>query len=433
MNDRDELRSIRFNLLGGAAVAFFLVGGIGLWASTTELSGAVLASGTTVVESNVKKVQHLTGGVVARLFVREGDKVHGGDVLVQLDDTVLRANLAIVSKSLDAMTARKTRLESERDGSTEITWPSDLLTRVEDTDAARAMDGERRLFEFRSRARFGQKTQLRERIAQLREEIGGQLALQASKGEEIELIKKELEGVRGLWEKNLVQLTRLTALSREAARLKGELAQSISATAQSRGRISEVEQQIIQIDQDLSSEVARDLREVESKIGEFIERKVSAEDQLKRVGIRSPQDGVVHQLAIHTVGGVVVPGDPIMMIVPEADHLSVEAKVSPQDIDQLRVGQTAGLRFTAFNQRTTPEIAGTVSRISADVSVDQRNGQNFFTIRISTTADETRRLGDVKLIPGMPVEIFAKTYDRSVLSYFTKPLHDQIARAFRER
>jgi HlyD family secretion protein len=433
MNDRDELRSIRFNLCGGAAVAFLLVGGIGVWASTTELSGAVLASGTTVVESSVKKVQHLTGGVVARLFVREGDKVHGGDVLVQLDDTVLRANLAIVNKNLDAMTVRKTRLESERDGSTEITWPSDLLTRVEDTDVAHAMDGERRLFEFRSHARFGQKTQLRERIAQLREEIGGQIALQASKGEEIELIKRELEGVRGLWEKNLVQLTRLTALSREAARLKGELAQSISATAQSRGKISEVEQQIIQIDQDLSSEVARDLREVESKIGEFIERKVSAEDQLKRVDIRSPQDGVVHQLATHTVGGVVAPGDPIMMIVPEADQLSVEAKVSPQDIDQLRVGQTAGLRFTAFNQRTTPEIAGTVSRISADVSVDQRNGQNFFTMRVSTTADETRRLGDVKLIPGMPVEIFAKTYDRSVLSYFTKPLHDQIARAFRER
>jgi HlyD family secretion protein len=274
--------------------------------------------------------------------------------------------------------------------------------------------------------------QLRQRIAQLKEEIDGQAAVQEAKAEEIELIKRELEGVRILWHKNLVQLPRLTALEREAARLKGELGQSISTTAQSRGRISEIEQQIIQIDQDLSSEVARELREVDSKLGEFIERKVAAEDQLTRVDIRTPQDGVVHQLAVHTLGGVIAPGDPIMMIVPEADQMSVEAKVAPQDIDQLHVGQPAGLRFSAFNQRTTPEITGTIRRISADVTADQR-GQNYFTIRVSISPEEIQRLGDVRLVPGMPVEIFAKTYERTVLSYFIKPLHDQVARAFRER
>ena len=228
-------------------------------------------------------------------------------------------------------------------------------------------------------ARLGKKSQLRERIAQLNDEIRGYTALQEAKAEEIELIQRELEGVRALWNKNLVQINRLISLEREAARIKGERAQSISATAQSRGKIGEIELQIIQIDQDLSSEVAKELREIDGKIGEFVERKVGAEDQLKRVDIRAPQDGVVHQLAVHTVGGVVSPGDPIMLIVPEADALAIEAKVSPQDIDQLQVGQPAGLRFSAFNQRTTPEINGTISRISADVSVDQRSGQSFYT------------------------------------------------------
>jgi HlyD family secretion protein len=200
-----------------------------------------------------------------------------------------------------------------------------------------------------------------------------------------------------------------------------------------RGKISEIELQIIQVDQDLSSEVAKELREIDGKIGEFVERKVTAEDQLKRVDMRAPQNGIVHQLGVHTIGGVVSPADPVMLIVPESDFLSVEAKVSPQDIDQLYVGQSASLQFSAFNQRTTPEIQGAVSRISADVTSDQRTGQNFYTVRISIPPDQLARLGNVKLLPGMPAEIFAKTYDRSVLSYFTKPLSDQIVRAFRER
>jgi HlyD family secretion protein len=215
--------------------------------------------------------------------------------------------------------------------------------------------------------------------------------------------------------------------------LKGEYAQSIAVAAQARGKIAETEQQIIQIDQNLSSEVARELREVESKIGEFMERQVAAEDQVKRINIRAPQDGVVHQLSVHTVGGVVTPGDPIMLIVPAAEQLSIEAKVAPHEIDQLRFGQAAALRFSAFNQRTTPEINGTISRISADVTADQRTGQNYYTIRVATEEKELARLGEVKLVPGMPVEVFAKTDDRSVLSYFVKPLRDQIMRAFRER
>src|SRR5262249_39495011 len=288
-------------------------------------------------------------------------------------------------------------------------------------------------FDLRRSARAGQKAQLRERINQLEEEVRAHVALQQAKAEEIELIQRELDGVRTLWNKNLVQLTRLTALEREAVRLKGERAQSFSAAAQARGKITETELQIIQIDQDLSSEVAKELREVDMKIGEFIERQVTAEDQLKHVEIRAPQDGVVHQLEVHTVGGVVTPADPIMLIVPEADVLAVEAKVSPQDIDQLRVGQHAGLRFSAFNQRTTPEIGGAITRLSAHASHDQRSGPRHHVVRIGIDPEQVVRLGQVKLVPGMPVEAFIKTYDRTVISYFTKPLHDQILRAFRER
>jgi HlyD family secretion protein len=430
---RDERVSIRRHLLGGVVIALMLTVGVGGWATTTELSGAVIAPGSMVVDSNVKKVQHLTGGIVGELMVREGQHVRSGEVVLRLDETITRTNLAIVTKGLDEMTARQARLASERDQAEEIAFPAALLARANEPDVASAIASERKLFELRKSARLGQKSQLRERIAQLDEEVRGYTALQAAKAEELQLIERELESVRGLWNKNLVQLNRLISLEREAARLKGERAQSISVAAQSRGKISEIELQIIQIDQDLSSDVAKELREVEGKIGEFSERKVAAEDQLKRIDLRAPQDGVVHQLAVHTVGGVVTAGDPVMLIVPEADALSVEAKVSPQDIDQLRLGQPAGLRFSAFNQRTTPEINGTISRISADVSTDQRSGQSFYTIRIAIPSDEIARLGNVKLVPGMPVEAFMKTYDRTVLSYFTKPLQDQVMRAFRER
>ncbi|HKS17932.1 MAG TPA: HlyD family type I secretion periplasmic adaptor subunit [Bradyrhizobium sp.] len=428
-----EDRTLRNHLIGGTVIAVVLTAGIGGWAATTELSGAITASGSVVVDSNVKKVQHLTGGIVGELLVREGDRVHIGDTLLRLDDTVLRAGLAIYTKGLDEMRARKARLASERDGAEHILVPPELLATPLSPEFALALDSERKLFDLRRTARQGQKSQLRQRIAQLDDEVQGYAALQQAKADEIEIIQRELTGVRLLWQKNLIQINRLTVLEREAARLKGELAQSVASSAQVRGKIAEIELQIIQIDQDLSSEVAKELREIDGKIGEFIERKVTAEDQLKRVDIRAPQNGVIHQLSVHTVGGVVSPADPVMLIVPEADVLTVEAKVSPQDIDQLYPGQPASLRFSAFNQRTTPEIQGAISRISADVTSDQRTGQNFYTARVSIAPEELARLGNVKLLPGMPAEIFARTYDRSVLSYFIKPLSDQIVRAFRER
>jgi HlyD family secretion protein len=426
-------RSIRRHALAGLVIVAVLGGGVGGWAGTMKLSGALIAPGSVVVDSNVKKVQHPTGGIVGELRVRDGDRVKVGDVVVRLDDTVTRANLAIVTKGLNELTARKARLESERDGANDVLFPADLIARANDPEVAAVVDSERKLFELRRSARIGQKEQLRQRIGQLKEEVRGYRAQQEAKTKEIELIEREMVGVRDLWKQKLVPITRLTELERQAARLEGESAQLIAQTAQVGGKIAETELQIIQIDRDLSSEVAKETREIDGKLGEFVERKVTAEDQLKRVDIRSPQDGTVFQSAVHTVGGVITAGDPIMLIVPEADNLTVEAKVNPQDIDQVKIGQIALLRLSAFNQQATPEINGAVTRISADATSDQRTGLTYYTIRIAMAPEEVAKLGDVTVIPGMPVEAFVQTGERTMLSYFLKPLNDQLMRVFRQR
>ena len=378
-------------------------------------------------------MQHPTGGVVGELRARDGDKVKAGDIVVRLDETITQANLAIVVKSLNELQSRLARLEAERDNVDTVVFPAELLARAGDPELARSMTGERNLFEFRKSARAGQKAQLRERIAQLKEEIQGLTGQIAAKKRETELIGQELEGVRDLWRKNLVQIQRVTALERDAARLEGERGQLIASTAQAKGKISEIELQILQIDQDLRSEVAKDLREVQGKIAELVERKVAAEDQLKRIDIRAPQNGMVHQSTVHTVGGVITPGEAIMLIVPEADALTVEAKLAPQDIDQVRVGQTAALRFSAFSQRTTPELDGVVSRVSADLTTDQRTGAAYYVVRITLSDSEIARLEGLRLVPGMPVEAFIRTGERTVLSYVMKPFTDQITRSFRSR
>ncbi|TIO09522.1 MAG: HlyD family type I secretion periplasmic adaptor subunit [Mesorhizobium sp.] len=425
-------RTIRRYLLGGVAVCILLIGGAGSLAAVTEISGAVIASGKLVVDSSVKKVQHPTGGVVGEILIREGDAVKAGQILIRLDETVTRANLAIVTKSLDEFEARLARLEAERGGTDTIAFPSSLTSRQDDPEIGHAMAGEQSLFEFRRQARAGQKAQLSERIAQLAEEVSGLTEQKDAKSREIELIGSELEGMRKLWQRKLVSIDRITALERDAVRLEGEHGQLTASIAQSKGRTSEIRLQIIQIDQELRSEVASELREVQAKISEFVERKVSAEDQLKRIDIRSPQAGVVHQLGVHTVGGVVSPGELIMLIVPVTDDLTVEARVAPQDIDQLAPRQSATLRLSAFNQRITPELDGVVREISPDLSIDEQSGAGFYTVRLSLPRTELTRLKGLVLAPGMPVEVFFSTGSRTMLSYLVKPLTDQIQRAFRE-
>ncbi|MGI9425808.1 MAG: HlyD family type I secretion periplasmic adaptor subunit [Hyphomicrobiaceae bacterium] len=424
--------SIRYHLYAGIALVALIVGGVGGWAATAEISGAVIAPGYIVVDSNVKTIQHPTGGIVSEISVRNGDQVAAGDVLLRLDSTILSASRAIIEKRLAELSARKARLEAERGGAESVTFPDELLARVKEAVVLRVLVSEKELFNLRRAARTGQQSQLRQRVIQIADEIRGLTSQARAKSKEIVLIQRELQGARELWAKNLMPITKLTAIEREATRVEGERAHLTASIARARGRTTELQLQIVQIDRDLASEVARELGDIDAKLGEFVEKKIATDDQFKRLDIRAPQAGTVHQSKVHTVGGVINASETVMLIVPKADNLTVEAKVAPKDIDQLQHGQTAILRFAAFNRMATPEIVGNLSHISADITIDERSGASYFSVRIALGADEVARLGDVALLPGMPVEAFVRTGDRKVITYLVKPIRDQIMRSFRE-
>jgi HlyD family secretion protein len=393
-----------------------------------------MAPAQFVVDSNLKKVQHPTGGVVGELRVREGDPVSTGDLLIRLDETVTRANLQIIVKQLDQFAVRRARLEAERDGAERMQIPPELADRIEDLEIGTLVTSERRLFEIRRASREGQREQLKKRIAQSTDEIKGFQAQKGAKEREAALIAHELKGVRELYAKNLIQLTRLSALEREAANLDGQRGALISSIAQAEGRIAETELKILQIDEDLRADAMKEIREIQAKEVELVERRVAAEDQLKRVDIRAPATGYVHQLAVHTVGGVIQAGEAAMLIVPAGEPLHLEARVSTQDIDQIALGQAARVKIMAANQRTTPEVNGTVVRVAADVTKEQQStNPPFYVIRVSLPRSEVERLGGLKLLAGMQAEVFVQTGERTPLDYILKPLMDQVARAFKER
>jgi HlyD family secretion protein len=358
--------------------------------------------------------------------------VTAGQLLIRLDETASRADLEIVRKALNGLYARKARLAAELDGADAVAVPPPLADTRDDPDVKDALESERKLFEARRQARLGQQDQLKQRVGQLDEQVAGLNAQKQANDKELALIEQELQGTRDLWKKNLVPLNRLTTLEREEARLQGEGGQQIASAAVTKDKIAETQLQILQIDQDLASDVAKELRETDSKIGEYVERKVAAEDRLKRTDIRAPQDGIVFQSTANTIGGVIAAGDPIMLIVPEGDQLTVEVKIDPKDIEQIRLGQPAVLRFSTFNLGTTPEVNGTVSRIGADTSTDQRTGQSYYLVRIAMRTDAVGNRAEVKLTPGMPVEAFIQTGERTLLSYLVKPLHDQLLHEYRQ-
>jgi HlyD family secretion protein len=414
-------------------IVVLLVLSVGLISAATELSGAIVARGVVAVESNVKKVQHPNGGIVGELLVSEGATVEPGELLIRLDDTIVKANVAAITKTLWELTARRSRLEAERDNAEALEFPKDLLDAAQDAEINRIVVGERRLLELRRTALQGHKDQLKERIGQLREEITGLTEQSAAKKDEIGLIEQELVGLRELRQRDLVPSSRVMALERDATRLKGERGQLIATLAQTKGKISETELQIIQLDQNLRSEVAKELGDIRAKVSEMVEKKVAAIDQLQRIDIRAPTRGLVHQLSVHTRGGVVASGEQIMLIVPDKESLVIEAQIAAHDIDRLHLGQTATIRFTSLDQRTTPEIEGNVTRIAADVVQDPKSAVSFYPIRISMGQDATTRLQGTRLVPGMPADIFIRTSERTILTYILKPILDQSRHAFRER
>jgi membrane fusion protein, type I secretion system len=406
---------------------------VGIWMVAVPLAAAVIVPGNLVVQSNVKTIQHPTGGVVAEIAVHDGMRVKAGDLLLRLDATQARANLRMIDKQLNELRLRIARLVAERDGLPQVDLPRELAPMADDDEVKSLLTSERSLFKARGNALQSQRELLQSRIAQLDQENQGIDAQLQSKVEQLDLVSRELTGVQDLFDKKLVPLTRLTSLQRESARIDGERGQLLSAGAETKSKISETKLQIVRVDQDFRTDVVKELGETQGKEAELVERGVAARDMLDRIEMHAPTSGVVHQLGVHTIGGVVRAGDQIMEIVPDTDELQVEARLQPGDIDQVRHGDKAFVRFTAFNQRTTPEVVGLVSYVAADVSHDQQTNAPYFTVRITLPEEERRRLSGLQLVPGMPAEIFMQTGSRTMMSYLFKPITDQLHRTFVER
>ncbi|MGN7737059.1 HlyD family type I secretion periplasmic adaptor subunit [Ensifer sp. 22564] len=424
-------RSLSRHMIGVSVLTLALVAGVGGWAATTKLSSAVVAAGVVVVDDNVKKVQHLTGGIVGELLVKEGDRVKAGQVLLRLDGTTVRANLAIIESTLAQLYARRARLQAERIGATTIDT-ADEGRFIPGQAALKLIDGEHKLFESRRAALISMKGQLASRKEQLADEIKGLTVQLKAIEEALKLIAEELSGVDFLYNRGLVPMQRVTTLKRQRTELEGERGRHIAARAQARGRQSEVDLQILQLDEDRRAEVSKELADVEVKVTEFEERRTAAADQLRRLDITAPLPGRIYQLVVHTINGVVNAGETLMLVVPDAGDLTVEARVATRDIDQIRVGQVVDVRFSAFNQRTTPEVEAEVMTVAPDLVTDERTGASYYPLRIRPKLESLAKLKGLSLYPGMPAEVFIKIADRTVMSYLTKPLTDQMRHAFRE-
>jgi membrane fusion protein len=414
-----------------AALAMVLIASVGGWATTTKLSNAVIGDAVVIINDNVKSIQHFTGGTVSELFVREGDHVDAGSILVRLDGTSLRATLSVLDTSFAQLAVRRLRLEAEVRGLSAL--DTSLIAEDVDIQSRQAIiEGEQRLFLSRMSSLAGMKSQLEERKLQLRQEIDGNSLQITAIDDATRLIDEEHSAINALYEKQLVTMQRVNALKRQKVELVGNRGERIAARAQAEGRIAELNLQILQLDEDRRSENARDLTEIEGRIAEIRERRLETLDQLQKLDLRAPVSGRIYQLAIHTVGGVANPREPLMLLSPDDQDLTVEAKIAPRDIDQLMPGQAVQIRFSAFDQRTTPQIDGAVIALSPDVVVDQKSGRTYYPVRVRPSRAALERLNQLALYPGMPAEVFITIADRSVISYFSKPLTDQMAHMFRQ-
>jgi HlyD family secretion protein len=411
---------------------FVLLGGG--WAALAPISGAVIASGHVVVESNARSVQHLTGGVVERIHVRDGQTVAAGELLVKLDETQARAQLSIAQTQRNELVVRKARLEAEHAGLSAIEPSGDLAALMDDPGVQRQLALEQIVLDSRVKIAEGQAQQFKERVRQVELDIDGLAEQLKARRRQLDLITAEVQGLEGLFARNLVSMVRISGVRREQARLQGDIGNVNSDIARSRAKIAETELQLIQLEQQRRNDINQEAREVATKLAEANERIVILQDTLNRVEIRSPAAGVVHQLSVFTQGGVVRAGDTLMRIVPTNEVMVFEARIQPKDIDQVRVGQPVAVRLLAANQATAQSIAGTLERVSPDITLDAATQQRYFTAKVSVNpAVVEPRTAATKLVPGMPADLFIQTDERTALSYMLKPIIDQATRAFRER
>lgn len=422
----------RHGMITLAMIAVF-AGTIAASSMTFKIDGAVIAQGFLAVEQHVKKVQHPAGGVVRTLHVKEGQTVEAGALLLELDDTIARANLGIIANEIASLQARLARLYTERDEGKSVDFPAALVENAKSNpEVARILAGELSVFKSRATTLTGQKQQLNERIGQLRDEIRGAQDQLTSVRNQTTLAKSELRDLKKLLRQGLVPRSRVSQIEREVIRNEGMSGELLARVAQAQGRISETELQIIQLDRDTTTEVTKEIRESEIRIAELLERRTAAEDQLRRIEIRAPIAGSVLQLNVHTVGGVVGPGEVMMQIVPKADRLIVDARIMPMDVDRVHVGQETHVMLSGLNAHTTPRLNGTVTRVGADLVRDPQTQQPYFSTAITIPESELHKITGVTLVPGMPADGYIRTGERTIGSYLMKPVLDQFQRALRE-
>lgn len=429
--DKDTSLRLWPRMVMGLALATALVVGLGGWAYRAELAGAVISQGVVVVEATVQTVQHRDGGIVSDIAVREGDTVEAGQLLLRLDDQQTTSELAIVQTQLIDSEVRRARLVAERDGLSALDLTADW--RAAHPDAANLIAGETRLFEGQRQSRDSQRQQLELGILQIEDEILGLQGQRKAKAAEIALVETEYQRTLGLTQRDLVEASRLYNVEREKVRLAGELSEIDSAIARAGTRINEIRLQILAIDDTARTEAQRELSIVETRLSELGERAIAIGDRLTRTDVRAPIAGTVNELNIHTIGGVVSPAEVLLTLVPSGSELRVEVRIPPTEIEQVNLDQTARLRFPAFNQRVTPELTGRIIHISPATAIDNVTSQPYYQGIVEISEGEVDKLGDSHLIPGMPVEVFIATDDRTVLSYIFKPILDRFTHSFRER
>ncbi len=429
------LRSAKAHTLAGAAVCTALVFGLGGWAATASVDAAVVSPGVVVVQSSNKLVQHQDGGTVAALMVAEGDRVKAGDVIMRLDGKQITTELDVMRKRIFELDARRTRLTAELRGRSSLT-ESDLDRAGQmsaDPSLAEIIAVQTSVFRSRRDTQDGRRAQLRERIKQLNDEIDGLTDLAKSKASEMENLNTELATLAALKKDNLVPGSRYNAVFRDRSRLEGEIAQVKADLARDRGRIAETELQTLELDERFRTDILGELQTIEGEYAQLIERRSAAEDKVRRLEIKAPQGGRVHELAVHTIGGVVRSGDTLLQIVPDTDQLVIDVKIRANDIDRISQSMPARVRFTGFNSRTTPELLGRVTSISADQTVVAENQQPYFKARVVLNEGEIERLNGRNLLPGMQSEVLITSGPRTVISYLMKPVSDQMHRALREQ
>ena len=432
MSGRDF--SARSSLFIGVMAVLVLVGGFGGWAFLTTLSGAIIAPGQIEVDRNRQVIQHPDGGVVDEILVDEGDTVAVGDVLLRLDATQLRSELAIVESQLFEIMARRARLAAERDGAKQIEYDPELLkigvarAKVQDV-----MDGQHRLFQARADTMDREREQLDKQKGQLGSQIEGIAAQQAAREEQSILLQAELTNQQALLAKGLTQAARVLELQTDATEISGSLGELAATKAQAESRAIEIEIEILKLGTARREEAISLLRDMQQRELELAERRRAILEQMSRLDIRAPVAGVVYDLKVFAVRSVIRPADPVLFIVPQDRPLVIAARIETINVDQVYLGQEVVLRFSAFDARTTPELFGELVQISADAFTDERTQQSFYRVEIHVEESEYERLPEGRtLIPGMPVEAFIRTQDRSPIAYLIKPVADYFAKAFRE-